>query len=64
MKNELKNKDELILTLQEAKQSSEDRVTRLESELLKERDDLTKLMMQYEAKKEEHLREERKVQSF
>jgi len=64
MKNELKNKDELILTLQEAKQSSEDRVTRLESELLKERDDLTKLMMQYEAKEEEHLREERKVQSF
>lgn len=37
---------------------------RLEADLNKEREDLTKLMSQYEAKKEEHLREERKVKQF
>ena len=64
MNEELKNKTELIITLQETQLITEDRVKRLETDIHKERDDLAKLMMQYEAKKEEHLREERKVQSF
>jgi hypothetical protein len=64
MKAELRNKEELIITLQEAKQASEDRANRLDSELSKEREELTKIISQFEAKKEEHLREERKTKNF
>ena len=60
----LRNKEEHILSLQEAKQASEDRSARLEADLAKERDELQKLMSLFEAKKEEHLREERKVKNF
>jgi SMC interacting uncharacterized protein involved in chromosome segregation len=64
MKAELRNKEELIITLQEAKQASEDRANRLDSELSKEREELAKIISQFEAKKEEHLREERKNKNF
>jgi len=64
MKAELRNKEELIITLQEAKQASEDRANRFESDLAKEREELTKIISQFEAKKEEHLREERKTKNF
>jgi hypothetical protein len=64
MKAELRNKEELIITLQEAKQASEDRANRLDSELSKEREELAKIISQFEAKKEEHLREERKTKNF
>lgn len=60
MKTDVRNKEELIITLQESKQAAEDSAARLEAELTAERDQLVKLMSQYESKKEEHLREERK----
>jgi hypothetical protein len=60
LKTDVRNKEELIITLQEAKQLAEDNAARLESELATERELLVKTMSQYEAKKEEHLREERK----
>lgn len=64
MQLELSNKHELILSLQESKTAAEDRVIRLESDLQKEKEELTKLNSLFEAKKEEHLREERKVRNF
>lgn len=64
MKNELRNKEELILALQESKQAAEDRTIRLETDLTKIKEEQTDLISKFEAKKEEHLREERKVKNF
>ena len=64
MEQQLSQRQEQILSLTEQKQAAEDRSARLETDLSKEREDLGKLMQSFEAKKEEHLREERKVKNL
>ena len=44
LKTDVRNKEELIITLQEAKQSAEDNVARLDAELTAERELLVKTM--------------------
>lgn len=64
MEQQLSQKTETIQALTEQKIASEDRATRLENDLAKEREDLANIMSKFEAKKEEHQREERKTKQF
>lgn len=64
MEAQLSQKHEQIQSLTEQKQAAEDRCTRLETEVQSKTDELTKLIQAYEAKKEDHIREERKVKTL
>jgi hypothetical protein len=57
---ELRTKEEHNILLQEAKTTAEERVTKLEQDLVKERESIQKMMADFDAKKEEHVREVRK----
>jgi chromosome segregation ATPase len=64
MEQQLSQKTETIQALTEQKIASEERANRLENDLAKEREDLANIMSKFEAKKEEHQREERKTRQF
>jgi hypothetical protein len=49
-----------VLALEEAKSGSEERASRLETELIREKEEIDKLKQIADVLKEEHLREERK----
>ena len=64
METQLSHKHEQIQALTEQKQAAEDRADRLDVDLEKQKADNVSLIKSFDAKKEEHLREERKVKTL
>jgi hypothetical protein len=60
LKKELTNKIQQVLALEEAKAGSEERAARLESELVREKEEVDKLKQIADVLKEEHVREQQK----
>ena len=64
LSNEIREKEDKLLAVTEQKQQAEDRATKLDADLTKEREMYQALMQNFDAKKEEHLREQRQKTSL
>jgi chromosome segregation ATPase len=62
--NEIREKEDKLLAITEQKQQAEDRAAKLDADLTKEREMYHALMQSFDAKKEEHLREQRQKTSL